>query len=223
MTDTCSTPSPPAAGRFKRPRWIAAQSRCPNGLLGQLIGAIMARETAPENRRTLDRLDLAPGQQVLEIGFGHGRTIARAAAEIGNGRVAGIDTSPTMLRQARRRNRAAMRAGQVSLQRTDGVTLPFADDSFDRAYTVHTVYFWSDPAAQFAEVRRTLRAGGRFVLCFRPGEDPGFAAAFPAEIYHLRSSAEIAALMAQSGLDVIDRAIEDLSGRQIAWFTATKD
>ena len=223
MTDTCSNPSPPAPGRFKRPLWIAAQGRCPSGLLGHLIAAIMARETAPENCRTLDRLDLAPGQQVLEIGFGHGRTIARAAAEIGAGRVAGIDTSPTMLRQARRRNRAAIRAGQVSLQRSDGTTLPFPADHFDRAYAVHTVYFWPDPAAQFAEVRRTLRPGGRFVLCFRPGEDPGFAAAFPAEVYHIRSSAEIAALLAQSGLSVIDRAIENSGGRQICWLTATKN
>jgi len=221
MTDTCSTPT--AAHRFKRPTWIATQSRCPSGLLGHLIAAIMARETAPANQETLNRLGLAPGQQVLEIGFGHGRTVDQAAAGIGDGTVAGVDTSPTMVRHASRRNRAHIKNGRVQLHLTDGAALPFAADRFDRIFAVHTVYFWPDPIAQFAEIRRTLCPGGRFVLCFRPGEDPGFAAAFPAEIYHIRPASEIAGLMTQSGLRVIDRTVEYRGTGQIAWLTATKD
>jgi len=224
MTDTVSTPaSPPPARRRKKPLWIAAQGRCPSGFIGHLVASVMARETAPENSKTLDRLGLAPGQQVLEIGFGHGRTIARAAAQIGDGTVTGLDASPTMVRHARRRNRAHIRDGRVDLHLGDGAALPFASGRFDRIFAVHTVYFWADPAAYFAEIQRTLRPGGRFVLCFRPGEDPGFRATFPTEIYHIRPAAEIACLMDRSGLELLDRTIEHLGARQIAWLTATKN
>jgi hypothetical protein len=53
----------------------------------------MAAETADANRAAAGLLDLQPADQVLEVGFGHGATIALMAAEISGGRVAGVNIS----------------------------------------------------------------------------------------------------------------------------------
>ena len=60
---------------MRRPEFIARQSSCPTGFLGRLIGHIMERETAAVNDAALTLLDLEAHDRVLEVGFGHGRTI----------------------------------------------------------------------------------------------------------------------------------------------------
>jgi cyclopropane fatty-acyl-phospholipid synthase-like methyltransferase len=78
---------------MRRPEFIARQSRCPTGLLGRLIGYIMSAETATANEEALTLLDLQPSDRLLEVGFGHGRTIERAATALATGFIAGIDLS----------------------------------------------------------------------------------------------------------------------------------
>jgi len=65
---------------MRRPEFIARQSSHPTGMLGWIIGSIMSRETAALNATVLDALELRPTDRILEVGFGHGRTIERAAA-----------------------------------------------------------------------------------------------------------------------------------------------
>jgi len=91
---------------MRRAEFIARQGRRPSGLLGAWIGRIMAWETAEENEIGLRLLDLDRGDRLLEVGFGHGRTLGRAAALVGDGFVSGIDYSRAMVRLARRRNQA---------------------------------------------------------------------------------------------------------------------
>ena len=98
---------------MRRPEFIARQSRCPSGLLGRVIGHIMSVETAAANESALKLLDLDAGDRVLEVGFGHGRTIERAAAMVGDGLVAGIDASEDMVRMATRRCRRLIESGRV--------------------------------------------------------------------------------------------------------------
>src|ERR1041385_4092969 len=86
-----------SASRFvKRPGFIARQSRRPSGVIGRLIAWIMARETAALNKSAIELLAPQTTDRVLEVGFGHGRTIASIAAAVGSGHVAGIDASPLM-------------------------------------------------------------------------------------------------------------------------------
>jgi ubiquinone/menaquinone biosynthesis C-methylase UbiE len=61
-------------------------------------------------------LDVRPTDRVLEIGFGPGLAIAELARRITRGRVYGIDHSAVMVRQAGKRNAAAVHA-----QRTAGL------------------------------------------------------------------------------------------------------
>jgi len=160
----------------------------------------MARETARFNVEVLDTLAIGAGENVLEIGFGHGRTLAIAAERAADARFAGIDIAATAVRSAERRCRALVEAGRLDLRVGDGLALPWPDATFDAAFAVHTLYFWSEPERQLAEVCRVLRPGGRLVLGFRERTEDAIRA-FPPPTYRFHATAEVAAMLSSAGFD----------------------
>jgi SAM-dependent methyltransferase len=117
----------------------------------------------------LAHLDVRPEDRVLEIGFGSGRTLARVAARTHRGRVVGVDPSEWSLRHARLRSRRLEASGRVQLhlgRSSDLSVLP--EETFDKAYAVHVVYFWRESQEDLAEIRRVLRPGGTLLLGYRP-------------------------------------------------------
>jgi ubiquinone/menaquinone biosynthesis C-methylase UbiE len=152
------------------PRWIVAQFGNPTGPLGHLAGFIM--RTRPSNRmrnrRTVELLEIRPEERVLEIGFGPGLAIARAAELAIAGKVVGIDHSEVMLRAAAKRNAAAIRQGRVELRLGSAGDLPRFDAPFDKVLAVNVFMFWSDPATVLSRVRELMRPGGTIALTLQP-------------------------------------------------------
>jgi ubiquinone/menaquinone biosynthesis C-methylase UbiE len=185
---------------MRRPEFIAKQSRCPTGLLGWLIGCIMEAETSAENDAALERLDLKPTDRVLEVGFGPGRALERVAGMVTTGSVAGVEVSEEMIRMASRRCERFIQEGRVELRLGTAERLPFEDASFDKVYSVHTLYFWERPAEVVAELRRVLKPGGLLVLCFRPSGDAG-TEDFPSTVYRFYTDAEVTRLLRGGGFD----------------------
>lgn len=205
---------------MKRSTLLARQGRMPTGLLGQIVARIMARETHAANLIALEALELAPEDRVLEVGFGHGRTLATAAKIVTKGRLAGVDPSDVMLRIARKRNAAAIRAGRMELKPGMSAHLPLADAVFNKALAVHTIYFWQHPERDLAEIHRVLAPGGRLVLGFRSSEDETFVQSFPPEIYHIRSLAEVERLVASAGFADV-RTVSRRMGKAVVNFLTT--
>lgn len=179
-------------------RYIARQFSQPTGLLGRVIGRGMARHNEREARWTVDLLAIDPDARVLEIGFGPGVAIQYAAERATRGRVSGIDRSEAMFEMARTRNAAALARGSVELTKADVRSLSYPDDSFDRAFAIHCIYFWREPAACLREIRRVLRPDGIVAITIRPihqwqGRKP------PADVFHLYSGEEVATLLSESG------------------------
>jgi ubiquinone/menaquinone biosynthesis C-methylase UbiE len=157
---------------MKRPVFIAGQSARPSGLIGRVIAGVMARETSDLNERAVRLLRPSSFDRVLEIGSGHGRTIERVASVVHSGCVCGVDVSESMLNMAVRRNRRAIAEGRVELRKGECASIPFDAAIFDGVLSVHTLYFWSDPAACLREIRRVLRPGARLVLGFLRRRQP---------------------------------------------------
>ncbi len=180
-----------------KPERIARQSRQPSGWLGEIVARVMSVETRGANRIAVERLAVQPGEAVLEIGCGHGRTLARIAQGPA-AFAAGIDPSDVMVRLARRRLRRSIDAGRAEVSLATSAALPHPDVRFDAALAVHVLYFWKDPVADLEEIRRVLRPGGRLLLGYRP-RDAQTLAALPATVYSLRSVDDTEELLAQAG------------------------
>ena len=116
----------------------------------------------PWIRWLFDRLALAPGERVLEIGCGTGNLWRENAARVPEGVALVLaDLSTGMLGEARAR--LAGLPLSLELREADAQALPFAEGSFDLVIANHMLYHVPDRARALAEVRRVLRRGGRFV------------------------------------------------------------
>lgn len=202
---------------MRRPEFIARQASCPTGLLGRFLARIMATETATANEKALALLACRPDDHVLEIGFGHGRTLARAATFVPTGFVAGVDVSEDMVRMARYQNRQFIKEGRIKVQRADSAQIPYPDERFDRVYTMHTLYFWHDPRVHLQEIYRVMKPGARFVLGFSPKEDARAVANFPAAIYRFYTSDEVQWLLAACGFTGIEIVRSQVGSRDIVF------
>jgi len=143
---------------------LGRQLRNPRGLAGRCLGHAMALLNEQANRLTIAQLNAQPTDNVLELGFGPGRGIARLANQTGSGQVFGIDQSATMLRQARRRNARAIRTGRVHLVQGKFDCLPFPDASFDRVLAINVVYFWPPDNDILHEIDRVTKPDSRIAL-----------------------------------------------------------
>jgi SAM-dependent methyltransferase len=121
-------------------------------------GEDRGRRFAQELARFLD-----PALPVLEVGVGTG-VVALGLTELGYDLV-GVDLSFPMLQAARRR------VGPSILQ-CDARRLPFADGSFDQAYSVWVLHVVGDVEAVLREVGRVLGPGGRYVVVPAVGDNP---------------------------------------------------
>jgi SAM-dependent methyltransferase len=151
--------------------WIVRGFIDPRGVRGSAAGWIMGHRSSNvrRSRWAVELLDVQSTDHVLEIGFGPGAAIATLAERVTTGRVVGIERSPVMLRQARRRNAAAIRAGRVQLHLAPVEHLPSElDSSFDKLLAVNTVGFWEDAGARLAELAGRMRHGGRVALVSQP-------------------------------------------------------
>jgi SAM-dependent methyltransferase len=115
----------------------------------------------------LQELALTRDDYLLEVGCGGG-ALVKMALQTGC-RAAAVDHSPDMVRVARQVNAAAIDDGRLEIVRADARALPFADATFTCAAMTGVLGFLPDPVGAFAEIRRVLRPGGRFVGL---GSDP---------------------------------------------------
>ncbi len=149
---------------------IVRQFGKPSGILGAVAGLIMrARPSNRErNARTVALLDIRPADRVLEVGFGPGLSVERAAELASSGMVVGVDHSELMLRQASRRNARAIAAGRVELVLGSAERLPRFAIPFDKVLAVNVYMFWSDPAVVLRGLREIMRPGGAIALTLQP-------------------------------------------------------
>lgn len=149
-------------------QFIMGQFSNPSGLFGRFIGNGMARRNVYDAKWTVSLLDIQPASRVLEIGFGPGVSTQIASEKADKGFVAGIDHSGTMVQAARKRNAQAIKAGRVELRQGDVSSLPYPDDTFDIAFSLHSIYFWHDPFSCLQELRRVLKPGGLLAITIQP-------------------------------------------------------
>ncbi len=136
----------------------------PQGEKGIEIGEMMNETNIGMTLESIKTLLIEDNEHILEIGHGnagHVRNILNKAIDV---KYTGIDISETMHHEAIKLNKDFENQAEFILY--EGTELPFEDKTFDKIFTVNTVYFWQKPTDFLNEIYRVLKDSGTFVLTF---------------------------------------------------------
>ncbi len=184
---------------------------------GKDIGRLTIDDLAPvdefhsRGRRATQELAalLAPAasDHVIDIGSGLGGPSRYLAATFGC-RVSGIDLTPDFVSTATELTARVGLAQQVDFRVGSALALPFADASFDRAWSQNVAMNIADRPRFYSEMHRVLRPGG-FLAIQEVAAGNGQPLDFPvmwadrADISFLRTPEETRSLMQAAGLRVV--------------------
>lgn len=119
-----------------------------------------AKLMEPGSLQFLERLALAPGTCLLDVGCGAGQ-ISIPAARTGV-KVTGVDIAANLIEQAR--GRASSEGLSVRFDEGDAEMLPYGDAQFDVVVSLISGMFAPRPERVAAELLRVCRPGGRIVM-----------------------------------------------------------
>jgi ubiquinone/menaquinone biosynthesis C-methylase UbiE len=131
--------------------WLAAYSR-------------IDRSLAPFSEVLLKAAAARPGEHVIDIGCGTGRTTAVLAKAVGaSGHVLAIDISEPLIEAAR-----SHRVDNATFVLGDAATHPFQHRHYDMVFSRFGVMFFGDPERAFGSFAQALKPGGRLAfICWR--------------------------------------------------------
>ncbi|HEY3962274.1 MAG TPA: class I SAM-dependent methyltransferase [Gaiellaceae bacterium] len=169
----------------------------------------------PRWRRFLvSRVGVRPTDTVLDVATG----TAAVALELVRQKdcyVVGVDRTPEMLEEGRRRVALAAATKKVRLQEADARTLPFADGTFDALTFTYLLRYVDDPAATLRELARVVKPGGSIVgLEF--GVPSGFAR--PLWAFWVRAGLPLAGFAIRGGWHEVGGFLgPSISGFSVTW------
>jgi ubiquinone/menaquinone biosynthesis C-methylase UbiE len=130
----------------------------------RIASALRGVSGIKERRKAVDRLQLAPGQRVLEVSVGTGTNVHLIREALGReGRAVGLDISRSMLAQCRRK--LERQGVQADLTEGEAAHLPFADAAFDAVFHHGGIAEFGDKQGAIEEMMRVARPAARIVLC----------------------------------------------------------
>lgn len=192
---------------------IARQFARPRGLLGRVVGRGMGRRNGDFSRWTVHEVshEQPDGDaRVVEIGPGPGIGLEEILKQFSRAHVWGVDLSPEMLSQSRKRNVAAVRSNRLSLIKGDSAALA-GIAPVDVIVANHVLYFWHQPDVELTQLHGFLRPGGRLALGYQLRTNmPPMAQKFFPQQGHLLYDSESAvdSLLRAAGFVSIDHRLK---------------
>jgi ubiquinone/menaquinone biosynthesis C-methylase UbiE len=117
-------------------------------------------------RAVVDRLDIRPDDQVLEIGCGHGIAATFVCERLVGGHLTGVDRSAKMIAAAARRNAACVEAGKADFIVATLEELDLGDRRFDKILAVRVGLFDREPDRARRLAEHWLAPAGTLLAVF---------------------------------------------------------
>jgi ubiquinone/menaquinone biosynthesis C-methylase UbiE len=147
---------------------LAQALRHPSGPLGVQVAEKMNKDNFLINRLTIEHLDLSDNESILEIGMGNGFFVKHLFETKGSIHYTGCDFSETMVHEATKLNAVFVDNGLAEFVMSNAEALPFRNETFDKVFSVHTIYFWDNPTLVLNEIHRVLKTCGELTIAVRP-------------------------------------------------------
>lgn len=174
----------------------------------------------PATLELAERMGLNPDSHVLDIGSGIGGP-ARAVAETHGCKVTGIDLTPAFCEAAAELSDWLGLGGKVEFVEGDATDMPFTNDTFDAAMTIHAAMNICDKDAVYEGAKRVLRPGSIFAI-YDVLQGEGGPVVFPVpwarepSISHLATPDDMRRLLTDAGFEIIDEI--DSTDAGLDWF-----
>jgi SAM-dependent methyltransferase len=192
---------------------IARQLSRPRGPLGRFVGRGMARRNADFSNWVVGEIrEEFRGEEIriVELGPGPGIGLQEALKLFPRAQVWGIDLSPAMLSQSRKRNLAAIKANRLTLIQ-GGITSLAQLSPVDIIFANHVLYFWHEPATEVAQLHALLRPGGLLALGYQLKQNmpPMAQTHFPRQGHVLyESPTDVEALLGSAGFQSVTHRVK---------------
>ena len=147
---------------------IAAQLRQPHGEMAKEVGKMMNEGNKLMNLAAIASLNIASHDTIMEIGMGNGYFVKDILATDETVHYDGCDFAETMVAEAIALNSEYVLNKQAQFTLANADVLPYSNASFNKVFTVNTIYFWDDAIQVLAEIKRVLQANGLFIIALRP-------------------------------------------------------
>ncbi len=158
--------------------------------------------------------------RVLDIGSGLGGP-ARTLSEAYSCQVTGIDLTQAFCDAAETLSEWVGLREKVTFRQGDATDLPFGDDHFDAAMTIHAAMNIPDKKKLYAEARRVVRPGGIFAV-YDVLQGEGGDVLFPVpwarepSISYLATPDEMRSLLTAAGFKILH--VHDSTSESQNWF-----
>lgn len=185
---------------------------------GKDLDRLTSRDLAPVDefhirgrKATLElgeRMALSGESHVLDVGSGLGGP-ARTLVETYGCKVTGIDLTPSFCAAAEAISEWLGLSDKVRFVQGDACDLPFEDQSFDAAFTIHVAMNIPAKDAVYAGVKRVLKPRGIFAV-YDVLQGEGGPVVFPVpwarepSISHLATPQDMRRLLADAGFEILD-------------------
>ncbi len=149
---------------------IASQLRKPEGEEGIKTGESMNQGNKFMNLQAIEVVNPLANDRILEVGMGNGWFVSEIMEKHPSIKYTGFDYSPLMVSEANRLNAKWVTEKRAEFVLGDVSSLPFANGSFNKIFTVNTIYFWKNNSVVLKELRRVLTPTGTLIISIRPKE-----------------------------------------------------
>ena len=172
-------------------------------------GEKMERHHLDITEKTIRRMNLRPGERVLDLGCGSGwatRLLARLVADgpEGFGQVVGIDVSDGMIRQARA---ASKDFENILYVWGSSQQIPWEENFFDKVLSVESFYYYSDQDRALTELFRVMAPRGRLFILINLYRDNPYSLQWVDKLkvpVHVRSMAEYNDLLKKHAFEKVE-------------------
>lgn len=147
-------------------RALANQLRQPNGVQGVEISDMMNETNIKMTLHSIDQLSILDNDIILELGHGNCKHLPFVFKQKSKLTYYGLEISELMNKEANQINRQFIDKQEAFFHLYDGLNFPYADNYFDKIFTVNTIYFWDNPQFMLSEMYRVIKPNGLLCITF---------------------------------------------------------